>query len=86
MKLKCSDLGVYEKIDTGYLVSNFDNQWRFVSAKSVKEFEGEYAIPVKDLQNGTQVIDWLAHLGQKPWFDHVAFFEAMIDFRNKKQA
>ena len=83
MKVKCERTGKLIEIKDGFFASpNHSGDWEFVDRDAPSH--NDYNIKVSDLtQTPEALIDWLAHLNEKTWFDPKKFFDFIQDFRNR---
>ena len=79
---KCERTGKAIPIEDGFFVAEpGTGSWQFI-AKGSPENHGDYDIAVSDLiKSPESLVDWLAHLRQKSWFDPAAFFDFFVRFR-----
>lgn len=56
-------------------------EWSFVSVQAPEE-HGDYAVPVSAIVKSPEaLVDWLAHLNEKTWFDPKKFIDFFTRFR-----
>ena len=71
--------------DGFYIGAPSTGEWCFV-CKDAPENPGDYPIAVSDLTKSPEsLVDWMAHLNEKTWFNPKKFFEFFEDFRKKNQ-
>lgn len=81
---KCQQTGASIDLAAGFFVADVHTGvWGFVS-KDAPDRMGEYWIQASELVRSPEaLVDWLAHLYEKSWFDPVKFFEFMHAFRKE---
>lgn len=81
---KCQATGAQIPLDKGFLVGNsHTGEWSFQSSQAPEKM-ADYAIPLGDVAASPQgLVDWLAHLREKSWFDPAKFFDFMVSFRRE---
>ena len=79
---KCERTGQHTPLVDGYLVANIrTGQWSFVNVDA-DEYISDYNFPITDLIKSPEaLVDWMAHLDDKTWFDPYTFFEFFKRFR-----
>lgn len=72
---KCEGTGNEISLAEGFLVADvFTGQWKFVSI-SAPERPSDYSVRLRELVKSPEaLVDWLAHLDEKTWFDPAKFF------------
>lgn len=71
-------------ISEGFFVADFTTgEWSFV-ATGAPEKHGDYNVPVEDICKSPEaLIDWIAHLNEKTWFDAKKFTDFFFRFRKQ---
>jgi hypothetical protein len=79
---KCERTGKDISLRDGFFTADpFTGEWSFVG-KDAPEKSGEYNVAVDDLLSSPKsLVDWLAHLHEKTWFDPEKFFQFFERFR-----
>ena len=79
---KCERKGEDVPLGNGFLVASTETGvWSFVSLDA-PEVHGDYSIPVKDIVKSPEaLVDWMAHLNEKSWFDANKLFDFFTRFR-----
>lgn len=83
---KCQRTGKKIALIDGFFVCAMMNgDWRFVAADA-EEGATEYHVKVSALvKDPATLIDWLATLNEKPWFDKIKFFDFITQLRKDNQ-
>ena len=79
---KCERTGQEVTISNGFFVASKETGlWSFIS-KDAPEMPRDYSILVKDIVKSPEaLIDWMANLNEKPWFDANKLMEFFTRFR-----
>jgi hypothetical protein len=83
-KAKCERTNTEIKLSEGFFVANKSSgEWSFV-AKAAPEGPRDYNVQVSRLvASPAALVDWMAHLNEKAWFQPKKFFEFFTAFRAK---
>ena len=78
----CERNGQEIPIDNGFFVaSTKTGVWSFISVDA-PEVHSDYFIPVKDIVKSPEaLVDWMAHLNEKSWFDANKLLDFFTRFR-----
>lgn len=81
---KCERTGKEIPISDGFFVADFTTgEWSFTSAGSSEKY-GDYDVPADDICKSPEaLIDWMAHLNEKTWFDAKKFVGFFTRFREE---
>lgn len=72
-------------LDSGYFVCNIETgEWSF-SEVAPAEFSNAYSFLVSDfVKNSKEVVDWMAQLAEKKWFDPAKFMQFFVRLRSEQ--
>ena len=82
-KAKCERTGRLIPLSEGaYVAAPGTGEWAFIAADA--EQPNDYAVPVARLsQSPESLVDWLAHMPEKPWFDPKKLVDFFTRLRNQ---
>lgn len=67
--------------DGFFVVDTHTADWSFICVTAPKR-AGDYSIPVEDLvESPEELVDWIANLNEKIWFDAKKFADFFTRFR-----
>lgn len=68
-----------------FVVSMGSAEWSFVS-KDAPEMHGDYNVAVANIVKSPEaLVDWIAHLNEKAWFDPKKFADFFTRFRKENE-
>lgn len=80
----CEVCGSKKATSFSFVISNpesFEGEWKYV-CDCTTESE-DYYIPIENFfSRGPATVDWLAHMGEKPWMDWKNFMDMMYRFHD----
>lgn len=81
---KCERTGNKIPLSEGFFVADHTcGEWSFVSTDA-PEKHGDYNVPVDDICKSPEaLVDWIAHLNEKSWFDAKKFADFFARFRKE---
>lgn len=85
-KAKCDRTNKEILLSDGYFVANpLTGDWSFTSIDAPQNAT-DYNIPVSSIcKSPASLVDWLAHLNEKSWFDSAKFMDFFKRFRQKNK-
>lgn len=80
----CDRTGKSIPLEEGFIVARPDTgEWSFLCADAPEKL-GDYSIPIRKMVSSPEeLIDWLAHLSEKAWFQEDKFFSLFKRLRNR---
>ncbi len=81
---KCERTGKTIPISEGFFVADqTTGEWSFVGIGAPEKY-GDYNVPIDDICKSPEaLIDWIAHLSEKTWFDGKKFTDFFARFRKE---
>ena len=79
---KCERTGKQVSLADGFFIADpRSGEWSFVS-KEAPERSTEYIVPIASIVRAPEaLVDWMAHLNEKTWFDARKFMDFFTRFR-----